>query len=81
MKKVLLLVAAAVMSVSITFAQADDKAAKKAAKEAAKALKAEIREANKVLKEAQGQLNAVDGNIECLHTLTTTVGDTIVFDV
>ena len=37
MKKVLLLMAAAVMSVSITFAQADDKAAKKAAKEAAKA--------------------------------------------
>ena len=32
MKKVLLLMAAAVMSVSITFAQADDKAAKKAAK-------------------------------------------------
>ena len=69
MKKVLLLVAAAVMSVSITFAQADDKAAKKAAKEAAKALKAEIREANKILKEAQGQLNAVDGNIDQANAL------------
>ncbi len=61
MKKVLLLVAAAVMSVSISFAQADDKAAAKAAakaaKEAAKALKAEIKAANKVLKEAQGILN------------------------
>ena len=56
--------AAAVMSVSITFAQADDKAAKKAAKEAAKALKAEIKAANKVLKEAQGALNAVDGNVD-----------------
>ncbi|MBQ2970354.1 MAG: hypothetical protein IJE15_08225 [Bacteroidaceae bacterium] len=64
MKKVLLLMAAAVMSVSITFAQADDKAAKKAAKEAAKALKAEIKAANKVLKEAQGALNAVDGNVD-----------------
>ena len=41
MKKVLLLVAAAVMSVSITFAQTDDKEAAKAAKAAAKALKAE----------------------------------------
>lgn len=56
--------AAAVMSVSITFAQADDKAAKKAAKEAAKALKAEIKAANKVLREAQGALNAVDGNVD-----------------
>ncbi len=64
MKKVLLLMAAAVMSVSITFAQADDKAAKKAAKEAAKALKAEIKAANKVLREAQGALNAVDGNVD-----------------
>ncbi len=61
--------AAAVMSVSITFAQADDKAAKKAAKEAAKALKAEIKEANKVLREAQGQLNAVDGNIDQANAL------------
>lgn len=69
MKKVLLLMAAAVMSVSITFAQADDKAAKKAAKEAAKALKAEIKEANKVLREAQGQLNAVDGNIDQANAL------------
>ena len=47
MKKVLLFMAAAVMSVSITFAQADAKAAAKAAKEAAKALKAEIKAANK----------------------------------
>lgn len=69
MKKVLLLMAAAVMSVSITFAQADDKAAKKAAKEAAKVLKAEIKEANKVLREAQGQLNAVDGNIDQANAL------------
>ena len=52
MKKVLLLVAAAVMSVSITFAQDDAKAAAKAAKAAAKALKAEIKAANKVLREA-----------------------------
>ena len=63
MKKVLFLVAAAIMSASITFAQTDDKAAAKAAKEAAKALKAEIKAANKVLKTAQGQLNATDGNI------------------
>lgn len=69
MKKVLLLMAAAVMSVSITFAQADDKAAKKAAKEAAKALKAEIKEANKILKEAQGVLNAVDGNMDQANAL------------
>ncbi len=69
MKKVLLLVAAAVMSVSITFAQTDDKEAAKAAKAAAKALKAEIKEANKVLKAAQGQLNAVDGNIGQANTL------------
>lgn len=69
MKKVLLLMAAAVMSVSITFAQADDKAAKKAAKEAAKALKAEIKAANKTLREAQGQLNAVDGNIDQANAL------------
>ncbi len=69
MKKVLLLMAAAVMSVSITFAQADDKAAKKAAKEAAKALKAEIKAANKVLKEAQGALNAVDGNVDQANAL------------
>ena len=69
MKKVLLLMAAAVMSVSITFAQADDKAAKKAAKEAAKALKAEIKAANKILREAQGQLNAVDGNIDQANAL------------
>lgn len=61
--------AAAVMSVSITFAQADDKAAKKAAKEAAKALKAEIKAANKILREAQGQLNAVDGNIDQANAL------------
>lgn len=53
--------AAAVMSVSITFAQADDKEAKKAAKAAAKALKAEIKAANKVLREAQGILNAPEG--------------------
>ena len=69
MKKVLFLMAAAIMSASITFAQADDKAAQKAAKEAAKALKAEIKAANKVLKEAQGQLNAVDGNINQANTL------------
>ncbi len=69
MKKVLLLMAAAVMSVSITFAQADDKATKKAAKEAAKALKAEIKAANKVLREAQGALNAVDGNIDQANAL------------
>lgn len=61
--------AAAVMSVSITFAQADAKAAAKAAKEAAKALKAEIKAANKVLREAQGQLNAVDGNIDQANAL------------
>jgi len=69
MKKVLLFMAAAVMSVSITFAQADAKAAAKAAKEAAKALKAEIKAANKVLREAQGQLNAVDGNIDQANAL------------
>lgn len=61
MKKVLLFMAAAVMSVSITFAQADDKAAKKAAKEAAKALKAEIKAANKILKEAQAILAMPEG--------------------
>ncbi len=57
MKKVLLLVAAAMMSVSISFAQTNDKEAAKAAKAAAKALKAEIKAANKVLREAQGILN------------------------
>ena len=61
MKKVLLLVAAAVMSVSITFAQDDAKAAAKAAKAAAKALKAEVKAANKVLREAQGILNLPEG--------------------
>ena len=69
MKKVLLLMAAMVMSMSITFAQDDAKAAAKAAKEAAKALKAEIKAANKVLREAQGQLNAVDGNIDQANAL------------
>ena len=69
MKKVLLFMAAAVMSVSVTFAQTDDKAAAKAAKAAAKALKAEIKEANKVLREAQGQLNAVDGNVDQANAL------------
>ncbi len=69
MKKVLLLMAAAVMSVSITFAQADDKAAKKAAKEAEKALKAERKAADKILKEAQGVLNAVDGNMDQANAL------------
>ena len=53
--------AAAVMSASVSFAQADDKAAAKAAKEAAKALKLEIKNANKVLKEAQGILNMPEG--------------------
>ena len=38
-------------------------------KAAAKALKVEIKEANKVLKAAQGQLNAVDGNIGQANTL------------
>ena len=47
MKKVLLLVAAAAMSVSVSFAQVDDKEAAKAAKAAAKALKAEILAAKK----------------------------------
>ena len=61
MKKVLLFMAAAVMSASVSFAQADDKAAAKAAKEAAKALKLEIKNANKVLKEAQGILNMPEG--------------------
>ena len=69
MKKVLLLVAAAVMSVSMTIAQDDAKAAAKAAKAAAKALKAEIKEANKVLREAQGQLNAIDGSIDQANAL------------
>ena len=69
MKKVLLLMAAAVMSVLISFAQADDKAAAKAAKAAAKALKAEIKEANKVLKEAQMQLTAVDGSVDHANAL------------
>ena len=61
MKKVLLLMAAVVMSASITFAQDDAKAAAKAAKAAAKALKAEIKAANKVLKEAQAILNMPEG--------------------
>lgn len=73
MKKVLLLMAAAMMSVSITFAQTDDKAAAKAAAKAAKAqakaLKAEIKAANNVLREAQGQLNAIDGNIDQANAL------------
>ena len=65
MKKVLLLVAVAMMSVSASFAQVDDKAAAKeaakAAKAAAKALKAEIKAANGVLREAQGILNMPEG--------------------
>lgn len=61
MKKVLLLMAAAVMSISVTFAQTDDKAAAKAAKAAAKALKAEIKAQNKILKQAQGILNMPEG--------------------
>ncbi len=65
MKKVLLFVAAAVMSLSVTFAQTDDKeaakAAAKAAKAAAKALKAEIKAQNKILKQAQGILNMPEG--------------------
>ena len=69
MKKVLLLMAAAVMSASVSFAQVDDKAAAKAAKEAAKALKAEIKAANKVLREAQGVLNAPDGNMDQANAL------------
>lgn len=69
MKKVLLFVAAAVMAVSITFAQDDAKAAAKAAKAAAKALKAEIKAANKVLKEAQAILIAPDGDINRANTL------------
>ena len=69
MKKVLLLVAAAVMSASVSFAQVDEKAAAKAAKAAAKALKAEIKAATKVLREAQGQLNAVDGSIDQANAL------------
>ncbi|MBR3859512.1 MAG: hypothetical protein IKJ18_05830 [Bacteroidaceae bacterium] len=70
MKKVLLLVAAAVMSVSITFAQDDVKAAAKAAKVAAKALKAEIKAANKVLREAQGILNVPEsGDINHANSL------------
>ena len=69
MKKVLLLVAAAAMSVSVTFAQVDDKEAAKAAKAAAKALKAEIKEANKVLREAQTALTAVDGNVDQANAL------------
>ena len=69
MKKVLLLMVAAVMSVSLSFAQTDDKAAAKAAKAAAKALKAEIKAANKVLREAQGQLNAVDGSVDQANAL------------
>lgn len=69
MKKVLLFIAAAVMSASISFVQADDKAAAKAAKAAAKAMKAEIKAANKVLKEAQGALNAVDGNVDQANKL------------
>ena len=69
MKKVFLLVAAAMMSVTMTFAQDDAKAAAKAAKEAAKALKAEIKAANKVLREAQGQLNSPEGDINKANTL------------
>lgn len=61
--------AAAAMSVSVTFAQADDKAAQKAAKAAAKALKTEIKAANKVLREAQGALNAADGDINKANAL------------
>ena len=61
MKKVLLFMAAAVMSASVSFAQVDDKEAAKAAKAAAKALKAEIKAANKVLREAQGILNVPEG--------------------
>ncbi len=61
MKKVLLFMAAAVMSVSMSVAQDDAKAAAKAAKAAAKALKAEIKAANKVLKEAQAILNLPEG--------------------
>ena len=61
MKKVLLFVAAAVMAVSVTFAQDDAKAAAKAAKAAAKALKAEIKAQNKILKQAQGILNMPEG--------------------
>ena len=61
MKKVLLLVAAAVMSVSVSFAQEDAKAAAKAEKAAAKALKAEIKAATNVLREAQGILNMPEG--------------------
>ena len=61
MKKVLLFMAAAVMSVSVSFAQEDAKAAAKAAKAAAKALKAEIKAANGVLREAQGILNMPEG--------------------
>ena len=65
MKKVLLFMAAAMMSASVSFAQVDDKAAAKeaakAAKAAAKALKAEIKQAKGVLREAQGILNAPEG--------------------
>ena len=61
MKKVLLFMAAAVMSVSMTFAQDDAKAAAKAAKAAAKALKAEIKAANNVLREAQAIVNLPEG--------------------
>ena len=61
MKKVLLFMAAAVMSVSMTFAQDDAKAAAKAAKAAAKALKAEIKAANKVVRDAQAILNLPEG--------------------
>ena len=57
------------MSVSVSFAQADDKAAAKAQKEAAKALKAEIKAANKVLREAQGALNSPEGNIDQANVL------------
>ena len=69
MKKVLLFMAAAVMSVTLTFAQEDAKAAAKAAKAAAKALKAEVRAANKVLREAQGQLNSPEGDINRANEL------------
>ena len=61
--------AAAVMSVSVSFAQVDEKAAAKAAKAAAKALKAEIKQANNVLREAQGQLNSPEGNLDQANAL------------
>ena len=69
MKKVLLIMAAAVMSASVSFAQVDEKAAAKAAKEAAKALKAEIKAANNVLREAQGQLNSLECDLNQANAL------------